>query len=243
MSLFDVLKNADFGSVVDMIASQAQGGVSAMQKSPGALGGLLGVGAAAVLGKAMNSDLMKSVAMAGAGAVAWNFYKKWAASQDAQAASEEANSNYQGGNWQQQGSLPSQNTFGRQLPVDPTAELVLRSMIYAARADGNIDAAERQRINEILANLVPGANVNEMVAQISAEPVDPSHVASLVRSQEQADDVYRLSCSIIDIDQFMERNYLDALANSLKISQAEQKSLETEADMARKQLMASLPRN
>ena len=244
MSLFDVLKNADFGSVVDMIANQARGGMQTMQQSPGSLGGLLGVGAAAVLGNVMNSDLMKGVAMAGAGAVAWNFYKKWAANQDAQAAREEATANSQPSGWQnQEASLPSSNTFGRQEAADPTVELILRSMIYAAKADGNMDAVEQQRIKEVLTNLLPGSNVGSMVAEISAETVDPAKVAQLVKSADQAQDVYRLSCAIIDIDQFMERNYLDALAKSLNISQNEQKSLETEADMARKQLVASLPRN
>lgn len=247
MSLFDILKNADFGSALDMITSQVRGGASAIrQQTPGGLGGLLGAGAlGAMLGNVMNSDLVKGVAMAGAGAVAWNFYKKWAASQDEQARQEEANASQPGwGSAEKQ--LPSSNTFGNDtaaLPVDPTVELILRSMIYTAKADGKIDAVEKQRINEILTNLLPGSNVAEMVGQISQESVDPAKIARLVRSDEQARDVYRLSCAIIDIDEFMERNYLDALAKSLRISANEQQALEKEADRARKQLLASLPGN
>lgn len=245
MSLFDILKNADFGSALDMITSQARSGASAIrQQSPGGLGGLLGAGAlGAVLGNVMNSDLVKGVAMAGAGAVAWNFYRKWAAKQDEQAMREEGAA--QSG-WQEaERQLPSSNTFGtdaRALPADPTVELILRSMIYSAKADGKIDALEKQRINEILTNLLPGNNVEGLVNQISQESVDPAKIARLVRSDDQAQDVYRLSCAIVDIDEFMERNYLDALAKSLRINQDSQRSLEKEADMARKQLLASLPR-
>lgn len=262
MSLFDILKNADFGSAIDMITSQMGGagsgigstlgkissqvraGASSLgEQTPGGLGGLLGAGAlGAVLGNVMNSNLVKGVAMAGATAVAWNFYKKWAAGQDAQAAAEEA---AQAGLQGAEKELPSANVFGSAssaLPADPTVELILRTMIYSAKADGKIDALEEQRINEILGNLLPGENVRAMIDQVSREAVDPGKIAALVRSDDQARDVYRLSCAVIDIDEFMERNYLDALAKSLRISQDGQRSLEKEADMARKQLLASLPR-
>ncbi|MDE5879149.1 MAG: DUF533 domain-containing protein, partial [Desulfovibrio sp.] len=46
-------------------------------------------------------------------------------------------------------------------------------------------------------------------------------------------DVYRLSCSVIDIDHFMERGYLDALAQSLGISNSRKGQLEAEASQAR----------
>ena len=56
--------------------------------------------------------------------------------------------------------------------------------------------------------------------------------------QSRGEDLYRLSCMIVDIDHFMERSYLDALAAALKISEARKGQLEEEARQAKAQLAA-----
>lgn len=239
-SIFDILKNTDFSSALDMLANQARGAAKTMQQNtPGGLGGLLGAGAlGAVLGNVMNSNLVKGVAMAGASAVAYNFYKKWAESQgQAQAATTSAT------------QRPAKNQFGpgfdsaapsASANLDPTAELVARSMNYAARADGNIDATERQRMREILKNVLPGKNVEVVIDAISTEPIDPQRIADSTISADQAEDVYRLSCATIDVDQYMEKSYLEALANALGISASRKKEIEAEANMARQHLMNAI---
>lgn len=239
-SIFDILKNTDFSSALDMLANQAKGAARTMQQNtPGGLGGLLGAGAlGAVLGNVMNSNLVKGVAMAGASAVAYNFYKKWVENQgQAQAATPGA------------AQRPVKNQFGpgfdteapgASASLDPTAELVARSMNYAARADGNIDEIERQRMREILKNVLPGKNVEVVIDAISKEPIDPERIAASTISADQAEDVYRLSCATVDVDQYMEKNYLEALANSLGISQNRKKELETEAITAKQHLMNAI---
>lgn len=237
MSLFDILKNADFGSALDMIAAQAKGVAGNMQKNtPGGLGGLLGAGAlGAVLGNLMSSDVVKGVAVAGASAVAWNFYQKWANAQKEGAQAQQ-------GRVGQPAMRQVKNQFGPgATSLDPTVELVVRAMNYAARSDGKIDDLERQRMGQILQNLLPGQNVGEVIETISNEPIDPERIAAETISADQAEDVYRLSCATIDVDQFMEKNYMDALANALGISQKRKGELEAEASMAKKQLMAALP--
>lgn len=226
MSLFDILKNADLGSALNTIVSQAKGMAGSLQKTaPGGMGGLLGAGAlGAMLGNLMSSDVVKGVAMAGAGAVAWNFYKKWAAGQAGQQA----------------GDTPFSQAPAREGMVDPTGELVIRAMTYAAKADGTIDATERQRMQQVIGNLLPGQNVDAVIDTISREPLDPQKIASEVKSPEQAEDVYRLSCAAIDVDHFMETSYLDALAKSLGIDPERKKEIESEADIARKQLLSAI---
>lgn len=242
-SIFDILKNTDFTSALDMLTQQARGvGRNIQQNTPGGLGGLLGAGAlGAVLGNVMNSNLVKGVAMAGASAVAYNFYKKWVESQSGAAQAAQPDQQMRKLKNQFGPGFDSTADSGAPATLDPTAELVARAMNYAARADGNIDEVERQRMREILKNILPGKNVETVIDAISSEPINPERVAASTISADQAEDVYRLSCATIDVDQYMEKSYLEALAKSLGISQNRKGELEAEANMARQHLMNSLP--
>lgn len=251
MSIFDVLTNGSLGSILNTIGSQG-GGIGSIlsdlgnkarsaagnlaDSAPGGLGGIAGAGAlGALLGNVLHGDVMKSVALAGAGAVAWNFYKKWAAGQ-AGAGPEAVMSGEK---------PPMAAGWGDMAPaknLDPTAELVVRAMIYAARADGNIDADEQARIDTVLKNMLPNEDTSGAVQRIRAEAIDPNKIAVAVGSPEQAEDVYRLSCAVIDIDHFMEHSYTQALAQALGLSQSKKEELEREADSARRSLMASIKR-
>lgn len=232
------------GDILSQIGTQAKSTARKIsQNTPGGLGGLAGAGAlGALLGNVLQGDLMKSVALAGAGAVAWNFYKKWAQNQHPDQNEQSVTSqalhtdaeNTQTTGWEQYKKEAAKK------PVDPTAELVIRAMIYAARADGSIDELEQNRIDQVLHTMLPNEDVKEVVAVIRQEPIDPNKIAGKVHSKEQGEDVYRLSCAVIDIDHFMEHSYLDALANALNIDQATQKKLENEAEQAKKQLRASI---
>lgn len=227
MSIFDVLNTGSLGSVLETLSGQARSAARTMENTtPGGLGGLLGAGAlGAVLGNFASGDLLKNVALAGAGAVAWNFYRKWAAAQQEQAPVGEDRAT---------AALPS---------GDPTAELVMRSMIYAARADGNIDAAERQRIDKVLQTMLGDQDASAVLARVQNETIDPAKIAAQTRTPEQAEDVYRLSCSVIDVDHFMERGYLDALAQSLGIGNVRKGELEAEASQARAALRQAIQQN
>ena len=61
--------------------------------------------------------------------------------------------------------------------------------------------------------------------------------AADIQSVEQGEDIYRLSCVVIDIDHFMERSYLDALADALGIPPARRAELEADASQGRRQLV------
>lgn len=239
MSIFDVLKSDALGSALRTLSRELGSATSsAARKAPGGMGGLLGAGAlGALLGNAASKDLMKNATLVGIGAVAWNFYQKWSQAQKEQAA--------QGG--AQGWSAPQQEAadpWARQVPMvmqlDPTALLVMRAMIFAARADGNMDALERQRIEVILQNMLQGQDVSAHFQQMESEMLDPRRIAGDVQAMEQAEDVYRLSCVVIDIDHFMERSYLDALADALGILPARRAELEADAAQARRQLSAAM---
>lgn len=238
----------NIGGMLETIANKARDTATNIRDStPGGIGGLAGAGAlGALLGNVFSGDIMKSVALAGAGAVAWNFYKKWAAEQKGGAA---------GGGEQSISSAPqaaadapagwgnlasSAQTADTMKPMDPTAELAMRAMIYAARADGTIDAAEQDRIHQIMRNMLPGQDVDAAIAKIGKESIDPAKIASAVISPEQGQDIFRLSCAVIDIDHFMEVSYLDALAKALNIDDSQKKQLEEEAIQAKTALKQSI---
>ena len=226
MSIFDVLKSGSLGSTLETLTNQAKSTASDVQKkTPGGLGGLLGAGAlGALLANVVSSDVVKNAALVGAGAVAWNFYQKWSSGNQAIQT--------------EQAAAPVENPMT--MNFDPTAELVMRAMIFAARADGNIDAIEQQRIDTILQNMLRGQDVSGKIHQMQQETLDPAKIAAQVHSPEQGEDIYRLSCVVIDIDHFMERSYMDVLAKSLNISDTRKTELETEAGQARQQLVSAI---
>lgn len=225
------------GNVLNSLGGQVRSAQNTFNDnitSKGGLGSMLGAGAlGALLGNMAGGSLLKNAALLGAGAVALNFYKKWAQGKQEQQSGHVDNPAIS----QQQQSANASSELPR---LDqPTMELISRSMIYAAKSDGHIDDKERDCMETILANMIPGVNADALIRKIEVEPVDPGKIASQVRSPEQGEDVYRLSCSVIDIDQFMERNYLDALAKSLGIGEAEKSGIEAEASELRQQIMAA----
>lgn len=232
----------DLGSMLESIGGKAKNvATNIRDNTPGGLGGLAGAGAiGAILGNVLQGDLMKSVAMAGAGAVAWNFYKKWAEGQQGQNGANAGQAAPQGmpsqnapSGWSNMSDVPPQQ-------IDPTAELVMRAMIYAARADGTIDAIEMDRIHQIMRNMLPGQNVDATLQRLSQESIDPTKIAQSVFSPEQGQDIYRLSCAVIDIDHFMELSYLEALSKALGLSAAQKQQLENEALQAKTALRQSI---
>lgn len=57
------------------------------------------------------------------------------------------------------------------------------------------------------------------MAQANRQPLEPQRLAQSVKNEEEALELYFLSCAAIDIDHFMERSYLNALGDALKIPQ------------------------
>lgn len=248
MALFDILKNGlgnlpgglgglagGMAGGLGNLAGQAGNMASNLGKSvPGGMGGLLGAGAlGALLSGMVSKNTLQNAALIGAGAVAWNFYQKWSQSREIQQSTEAAPV-----------SSGSSHSFGEglrspaALQQDHTAMLLLRAMVFAARADGHIDQTEQERIRKIVEQMLPGQNADQLVQSLLTEPLNPGVFTSQVDSVEQGEDLYRLSCLIVDIDHFMERSYIDGLAQALSIPAARKAQLEDEALQAKQQLAA-----
>jgi uncharacterized membrane protein YebE (DUF533 family) len=95
------------------------------------------------------------------------------------------------------------------------ALLLVKAMIAAAAADGEIDADERAHV---LGELEACSPSDEDRAQVSAwldRPPAMHEIAMAASDPKLAEQVYAVSCLAIEVDTAQERGYLQVLARSL----------------------------
>ncbi|MGF6692771.1 uncharacterized membrane protein YebE (DUF533 family) [Metapseudomonas resinovorans] len=126
------------------------------------------------------------------------------------------------GNWQaQQANAPTTEpqTLDR-LPA-PQAEqhsqAILKALVAAAKADGHVDARERQLIEEALGKLTQDAELHRWLDAELNKPLDPADVARVATTPEMAAEMYLASVLMVDEEHFMERAYLEELARQLRL--------------------------
>jgi uncharacterized membrane protein YebE (DUF533 family) len=98
--------------------------------------------------------------------------------------------------------------------MEQNAKLMIRAMIQAAKADGEIDAEERAKIEEHLGEL----NAEER-AFVEAEldaPVDPMRLATDAGDHMKA-QIYATSLMAMRVDTMSEAAYLQELGDALQI--------------------------
>ena len=99
---------------------------------------------------------------------------------------------------------------------DQQAEVLIRAMLNAAKADGEIDQSEQQRILKHL------GDISEDEAQfLRTEMSTPTSVDTFIRSVPRGmeQQVYLMSLTAIDLDSKSEAQYLHKLAQGLGISE------------------------
>ncbi len=119
------------------------------------------------------------------------------------------------------GDLLNSALAGNEQPPTPTAEqqaeVCLRAMLMAARADGEIDAAEQEKITGQLGDI--SQEEADFIRNEMANPPDfNTFVSGIPQGMEQ--QVYLMSLLAIDLDTQAEAQYLDRLAKSINIDNA-----------------------
>ncbi len=127
----------------------------------------------------------------------------------------------------QGGGMLSQLLGGEQPPPAPQARSAnidqaravntLRALVYAAKADGKLDAQEKQTLSAEIQKSGLSSEGQQLVNQFLGEDVNPAAIAQNITSSQEALQIYALSCAITRMDSFMERSYLDNLAQALGI--------------------------
>ncbi|WP_333897664.1 tellurite resistance TerB family protein [Mixta calida] len=195
--LQQMLGNKNLGNA----GAKAQGGSEALNKmlAPGALGSLAGLLISSKTSRNLLAKYGKNALIIGGGAAAgtllWNKYKQRVreAHQD-------------------------EPQFGQQAtPVDQRTERLITALVFAAKSDGHIDGEERKAIEQNIHQAGYGEQAEALIQQAINRPLDPHWLAQGVKNEEEALELYFLSCATIDVDHFMERSYLKELGDALKI--------------------------
>jgi uncharacterized membrane protein YebE (DUF533 family) len=97
------------------------------------------------------------------------------------------------------------------------AVLLIRAMIQAAKADGQIDEAETQRIMSAVASHGHGDEARNFVVNEMRQPIDIPSLVRDVGSPQEAVEVYSASLMAIQVDTQAEQNYLADLAQALQL--------------------------
>lgn len=168
---------------------------------PGALGGLAGLLVGNKSSRKLLTKYGTGALLAGGGAIAgtvlWNKYK------------EKIKTAHQG-----------EPQFGQAAtPLDQRTERLILALVFAAKSDGHIDDKERAAIEQQMREAGVEEQGRALVARAIEQPLDPVRLAQGVKNEEEALELYFLSCAAIDVDHFMERSYLQALGDALKIPQ------------------------
>ena len=106
------------------------------------------------------------------------------------------------------------------LPHDPSEQervslVLIRAMISAAKSDGHITDAERQRVSQQLAAVALDDEHRKFIEAELSAPLDIDFIVSAVNGPEQAAEVYAASLLAIDPSGAVEQAYLGLLAARL----------------------------
>lgn len=115
---------------------------------------------------------------------------------------------------------PVEESEVRALTGPVSEKLALRAMIAAAKADGQIDQTEMQKIVGKISGEGVTAEEKQFVLEEMARPLDIAALAAEARDPAQAAQVYAASILAIDVDTEQERVYLHELAAALGLDDA-----------------------
>lgn len=99
--------------------------------------------------------------------------------------------------------------------VQSVADLIVKAMVNAAKADGRIDDNEMQRITGNLEKDGITGREQELVAAELRKPLDTDSLVRAVPNPQVAAQVYAASLLAVELDTNAERQYLAELARKL----------------------------
>lgn len=112
------------------------------------------------------------------------------------------------------------------------SQAILKALIAAAKADGHVDAREREVIEGEFSRIDAAPEVRQWLHAELEKPLDPAEVARAATTPEMASEMYLASLLAADEQNFMERAYLDELARQLKLDDSLKARLEQQVKEA-----------
>lgn len=189
----------DLGGILGQVLGAVQGGLSNAAQHPGQAGGL-----GAIVGGLLGGGGDSVKGALGGGALAMLASIAFKAMQGAGQTGAGDGVNMPG--------LMVPQTPAQTQVVESAAQLVLKGMINASKADGKIDPTEMQRIVGKLQESGMDDQTRAWVLNEMRQPLDLDAFAAEIPGQEVAAQVYAASLLAIEIDTDGERAYLAELA-------------------------------
>ncbi|MBJ2283334.1 tellurite resistance TerB family protein [Pseudomonas sp. MF6755] len=178
----------------------------------GGLGGLLGGAPTGGTTQTRSGGGMNYAALASLGMAAFQAYQAWQ---------------------RQQATAPQQAIQTVDQLDGPEAEAhshgVLRALIAAAKADGTIDAQEKQMISAEIGRHTDDPQLQQWLDAEVAKPLNAADFADYANDPALAAEIYLASVMLVNDQQDAEREYLDELAGQLHIDPQLQVHLEQQA--------------
>jgi len=113
--------------------------------------------------------------------------------------------------------------------VNDRSMAIIKAMIGAAKADGEIDEAERAIIIEKINASDLEKSATEILMAELLKPLDVDAIAAAADSPESAVEIYLASLILTDKSNSVEQSYLDRLSKALKLDPQLVKDLEAQA--------------
>jgi uncharacterized membrane protein YebE (DUF533 family) len=177
---------------------------TAMTGAAGLAAGMLLSGGG--LGK-LAGNAVKLGAVAAVGGLAYNAWQNYQNNQQAGAPSAPAQDAF---------IPPASDTQGQ----EELGKTLVRAMIAAAKADGRIDAEEKEAIFGKLETMNLSSEEKAWVFDELSSPLDINAVVARADTPAHASEIYAASLVAITAETAAERAYLDALATKLKLDPA-----------------------
>lgn len=175
-----------------------------------AAGGLLALLVGTKTGRKVLSPAVKLGSLAALGGIGYKVYTQWQQSQGLEVAGQSIE------------SLSGDAANRRSMAI-------VKALIGAAKADGQIDEEERK----IIVDKINESDLEKSAAEILSaellEPLDVDAIAAAADSPESAVEIYLASLILTDKDQPDERSYLEKLAAALKLDSKLVSDLEAQA--------------
>jgi uncharacterized membrane protein YebE (DUF533 family) len=209
-------------------ANKLLGRVIGSGAATGFLGGLLGGGAVGLLGSKRGRKMAKSAltygGIAAVGALAYHAYTRYKAGQQA-AATVPAAAEPTAPALAAEPTPPPPGSGFVPDAADRAAEqsmgvALIRSMIAAAKSDGEIDSLEGQRLFAAMDRLELDGEERSFLLEELSRPVDLDAIVGAATTPELAAEIYTASLMAIDVSNPSESAYLQLLASRLGLEPA-----------------------
>lgn len=208
--LLDQLLGAPVPGTTGTVREKAGEIAGMAERNPLATGAIAAVLLGTGFGRQITGEVLKMgglAAIAGIGYKAWQNYQHGGAPDADTAMPRGATID----------AAPAGSGFDSQSPAQASdyALVLIKAMIAAARADGQIDATERAVILDKVRLSGLGQEAETFLASELSRPLDLEELIGAAKTEQQKVELYTASRLAIDPDTRAEKGYLDLLAGRL----------------------------